>query len=198
MRLDNLKPDRNSLVAARQARSERYAGGVSRQFEDGAQIWYRDYKGNNKWVSGTILKRVGSSDYYVRSVDGTETHRHVDQLKHRVTNSLDTGIPVSKNLGQTAQQLAITRHSRKSLATATVSSSQQQQSDTNAESGSPRVEPESVESHKEATGEVSAMCSPLKEPNASDEPNADTTSSSRPVRTRRAPERFRIDLVCSS
>lgn len=87
MRLDNLKPDREARVAARQARNEADAGGSHRQLEPGAQVWYREYRGPEKWVAGTVSKRLGNTDYSIRSIFGTEIHRHADQLRHRVTSS---------------------------------------------------------------------------------------------------------------
>ncbi|KAG6451048.1 hypothetical protein O3G_MSEX006918 [Manduca sexta] len=83
MRLDALKPDRMALVQKRQARSEEAAGGAHRQFATGEKVWFRDYRGPDKWVAGQVIRELGNSDYSVRSSLGTEVHRHVDQLKQR-------------------------------------------------------------------------------------------------------------------
>ncbi|XP_037876915.1 uncharacterized protein K02A2.6-like [Bombyx mori] len=120
MRLDNLKPERQSRVIAQQERSEQNAGGVQRQLEPGTKVWYRDYRGLDKWVPGTILKQLGSRDYCVRSSFGTENHRHVDQLKLRVTKNIDkvdTFASIRKNISPEliAQNLDLRTQSRKSL-----------------------------------------------------------------------------------
>ncbi|CAK1582126.1 unnamed protein product [Parnassius mnemosyne] len=86
MRLDCLKPDQKELVKARQKRAETSAEGAIRQFAAGEKIWFRNYRGVDKWTAGTIIERTGSTDYKVRSITGTEEHRHIDQLKRRVSN----------------------------------------------------------------------------------------------------------------
>lgn len=115
MRLDRLKPDRDSRVATRQAQSVQNAGGVRRHLEPGTNVWYRDYnKNSDKWLPGIIISKLGSTDYQIKSIFGTEIHRHIDQLKSRVTeNSNSPNTNLSQGL---YDKLSINKHSRKSLA----------------------------------------------------------------------------------
>lgn len=98
MRLDCLKPEREARVAARQASSESAAGGACRQFAEGDEVWYRDYRGTDRWLAGRIQASLGSTDYTVRATLGTEVHRHVDQLRRRVTQDLGGGERKSSSL----------------------------------------------------------------------------------------------------
>lgn len=91
MRLDNLKPDRENRVKEKQKRSEMYARGSERMLNPGCNVWYRDYRGSDKWSAGTIIKQLGTTDYSVKSSLGQEIHRHIDQLKQRVIKKVDNG-----------------------------------------------------------------------------------------------------------
>ncbi|XP_069356350.1 uncharacterized protein [Maniola hyperantus] len=80
-RLDKLKPEREDIVRSAQARQEFAAGGVERSFEVGSRVWYRNYGTGNKWLNGDVIGRSGSTNYKLRTGDGTEIFRHVDQIK---------------------------------------------------------------------------------------------------------------------
>lgn len=99
MRLDCLKPDQKQLVKARQKQAEKSAGGTVRQFTSGDEVWFRDYRGYDKWTAGTVVERTGSTDYKVRSINGTEEHRHVDQLKLRVSRDVAKIVTITRNNG---------------------------------------------------------------------------------------------------
>lgn len=106
MRLDCLKPDRGERVRVRQTQVEAATGGVVRQFNTGDPVWFREYHKPDKWTAGTIVDRLGRTDYKAKSINGTEVHRHVDQLRSRALN--DT----NKNTEQTHSALSdIRRHS---------------------------------------------------------------------------------------
>lgn len=118
MRLDNLKPDRDTRVTARQQRSEQASGGAQRQFASDAPVWYRDYSGSDKWAPGLIITKLGSTDYSVRGSFGTTVHRHVDQLRQRVTNKTRSEIPSSPakiNSDTATEKTSNSRQSRSSL-----------------------------------------------------------------------------------
>lgn len=83
MRLDALKPSRESRVEERQQYSEQHAGGARRQLQTGDQVWFRDYRSRDKWLPGTITDRLGTTDYKVRAILGNVVQRHIDQLKSR-------------------------------------------------------------------------------------------------------------------
>lgn len=98
MRLDNLKPDREYRVQVKQKKSEAYASGSERAFDPGSDVWYRDYRGSDKWLAGTIIKQLGTTDYSVKSSLGQQIHRHIDQLKKRVTKN-------NNNLAKTGNKI---------------------------------------------------------------------------------------------
>ncbi|CAG9119356.1 unnamed protein product [Plutella xylostella] len=137
MRLDNLKPDREARVATRQARSESLAGGTQRQLDVGAPVWYREYRSVDKWVAGTIVDKLGNTDYRVRSIFGTEIHRHIDQLRLRFTGAVE-GTSSDRQASLDLRQVEKTRCSRKSLTFPIASG--ETEGDVSAAPGSPPVE----------------------------------------------------------
>ncbi|XP_047517455.1 uncharacterized protein K02A2.6-like isoform X1 [Pieris napi] len=90
MRLDALKPSRETRVQSHQARSEEFAGGARRQLTPGDPVWYRDYRSRDKWLAGQLTDRLGTTDYKVKSVLGTEVQRHIDQLRFRKVKVVDS------------------------------------------------------------------------------------------------------------
>ena len=52
----------------------------NRNFECGQSIVVRDYRGNNKWTSGTIKQKTGPMLYRVETEAGSEWRRHADQI----------------------------------------------------------------------------------------------------------------------
>ncbi|KAL0818832.1 hypothetical protein ABMA28_008152 [Loxostege sticticalis] len=201
MRLDNLKPERASRVAAQQARSERAAGGAQRQLQPGALVWYREYRGSDKWAAGTIVKELGNSDYCVRSTFGTEMHRHIDQLKLRTTKS-DLKITNKVSLDVLKQKLEINKHSRRSLA-ASLTSGEESDKGGYAETLSPADRNLSPLKNIEHTASVaqdasrSAVAS-VCEPNVSEEREENKCNKiphDRPVRIRKPPVRFGFEEI---
>lgn len=101
-RLDLLKGDRQleEKVKECQGRQVEYSGGIMRNFNAGEEVWYRNYTGNQKWISGTILQKNGSRSYSIASESGPPVNRHVDQIKKRWTSVYEgpsqgtTSIPV--------------------------------------------------------------------------------------------------------
>lgn len=88
-KLDALRPDCESKVRVAQKRQERNSGGTSdRAFEPGQQVWVRQYQGGTKWVPGEVAQKLGSRDYRVLDEQGRSAHRHSDQLRQRLRNSL--------------------------------------------------------------------------------------------------------------
>lgn len=80
-RLDRLKPSREQQVHRAQERQQQAAGGGHRELQLGDAVWYRVYRGQSKWTQGTISERLGKTDYYIKSIDGTVIHRHINQIK---------------------------------------------------------------------------------------------------------------------
>ncbi len=52
----------------------------SRSLIPGAAVLARDYHGPDKWVSGTIVQRLGPITYSI-DINGRIVKRHIDQLK---------------------------------------------------------------------------------------------------------------------
>ncbi|XP_063382163.1 uncharacterized protein K02A2.6-like [Cydia fagiglandana] len=95
-RLDCLRPDRGDHVRAAQERQRRAAGGVERELRAGDPVWVRQYRGDDKWMPGTVRDRRGDTDYIVDTDNGTGIHRHIDQLKSRRVTLNNGGGSVAK------------------------------------------------------------------------------------------------------
>ncbi|KAL0879410.1 hypothetical protein ABMA27_003165 [Loxostege sticticalis] len=200
MRLDNVKPDRESRVGARQARSEQCAGGAHRHFAQGAQVWYRDYRGSDKWLAGTVSKQLGNTDYCIKSSFGTEIHRHVDQLKQRFTSNKGNNFDGKMvNLDTVKSKLDLNKQSRKSMAIPMTSGEEPEQSADSinnksiAESESPVKASETAAAV--APGDVVRVSSPSCQPSVSverddSEVGHDSSDCNRPRRIRKPPARY--------
>ncbi|XP_049886596.1 uncharacterized protein K02A2.6-like isoform X1 [Pectinophora gossypiella] len=95
MRLDKIKPDRLERVSERQLRLQNQGdteAAVSRQqqLDQDGSVWCRDYRSRDKWVPGKITEKLGNRDYTITYENGTEVHRHVDQLRRRVSSAVCT------------------------------------------------------------------------------------------------------------
>ncbi|KAG7301015.1 hypothetical protein JYU34_015388 [Plutella xylostella] len=87
-RLDVIKPDREKKVLRAQRSQVEGAGGSVRELKAGDTVWCRQYQPGKKWVAGEVSERLGTTDYTVRREDGSETHRHIDQLRQRSSLSV--------------------------------------------------------------------------------------------------------------
>lgn len=85
-KLDALRPNREQKMKRVQERQQR--AGTERSLQLGEEIWMRQYRGNEKWLPGKIVKRMGTTDYRVVDESGKETHRHIDQIRQRSRSSL--------------------------------------------------------------------------------------------------------------
>ncbi|KAG7294695.1 hypothetical protein JYU34_022957 [Plutella xylostella] len=86
-RLDMLKPSRSDHVREAQQRQLAAAGGAERGLAPGDLVWARSYRPGARWLAGRISEKCGDTNYKVKMLDGTEIHRHIDQLKKRVEHS---------------------------------------------------------------------------------------------------------------
>jgi hypothetical protein len=101
-RLDILKPDRTRRVQKAQERQAERTGGSQREMQAGDQVYLRNFNEREKWVSGEILDRLGSTTYRVRDSTGKDVHRHIDQLKRKFRSSL-----AHPDLGQANRQTEV-------------------------------------------------------------------------------------------
>ncbi|XP_063627468.1 uncharacterized protein K02A2.6-like [Cydia splendana] len=85
-RLDLLRADAGAAAhecaRAAQLRQRENAGGVSRSYSVGDNVWARNFSKGEKWVSGTITEQLGSRNYLVQREDGQIIKRHIDQLRN--------------------------------------------------------------------------------------------------------------------
>ena len=64
---------------------------VLRNFYVGDRVWIRNYQKGNKWIPGTGIGHTGLVTYQVKSQIGKQ-HKHVDQLRYKPDDDLDTSI----------------------------------------------------------------------------------------------------------
>lgn len=82
-RLDAVRPDHRNV------RQETGAEPVVRNFQPGELVWYRDFsRVGSKWLSGEVMDQLGKCNYSVRTGDGSPVHRHVDQMRKRLSGAL--------------------------------------------------------------------------------------------------------------
>lgn len=55
----------------------------SRSFNDGQDVWVRNYASGQKWIPGSIISKTGPVSYTVSIDAGKQVKRHLDQLRHR-------------------------------------------------------------------------------------------------------------------
>lgn len=87
-KLDALRPDLNARVNKAQKRQQERGSQGTRELHEGDEVWLRQFRGNDKWVSGRVTQKIGISDYKVVDELGRESHKHIDQLKQRIRSSL--------------------------------------------------------------------------------------------------------------
>jgi hypothetical protein len=86
-RLDLLRADAGAAAQecahAAQRRQQEHAGGVTRAYAVGDNVWARNFSKGEKWVSGTITEQLGSRNYLVLREGGQIVKRHIDQLRNK-------------------------------------------------------------------------------------------------------------------
>ncbi|XP_048484533.1 uncharacterized protein K02A2.6-like [Plutella xylostella] len=89
-RLDALRADVGGRVSRMQRRQLGGAasGATNREIHAGEDVWYRQYLRGEKWEPGKVINKLGPKNMEVRGIDGSQVHRHVDQLRRRSRNSL--------------------------------------------------------------------------------------------------------------
>ncbi len=84
-RFDFLRKYPNEVVQTNQAGQKRVFDQRKKHrcFFPGSPVMVRDYRGDNKWTAGTILRKLGPVTYHVDVGRGQVWKRHLDQLRHR-------------------------------------------------------------------------------------------------------------------
>ena len=88
-RFDLLKPDTKGIVESRQAEQKKHHDSHSKQrcLFPGTPVMVKDYRHSNKWIRGTILKKLGPVTYTVDVGNGNLWKRHIDQLRKCMESS---------------------------------------------------------------------------------------------------------------
>lgn len=83
-RLDLMKPDIKSSVQEKQQRMtwSKHTGETVREFETGQSVMVRDYRGKIPWISAVVQSKIGPLTYKVKTTEGADWRRHVDQIRH--------------------------------------------------------------------------------------------------------------------
>ena len=76
-KLDLMKPDRKSDLVIRKAAQNKYRNAKTRLLLPGDKIVFRSYSGKQKWVQGTVVKRINVNDKIIT--------RHIDHIKNSFT-----------------------------------------------------------------------------------------------------------------
>ncbi|XP_048775178.2 uncharacterized protein K02A2.6-like [Ostrea edulis] len=75
-----MRPNVESHVKQKQQEMCAQRSAHNREFEPGQSVMMRDYRGNNKWIPGTIAQRTGPVSYRVQVDPMTQWRRHADQI----------------------------------------------------------------------------------------------------------------------
>ena len=93
--LDLAKPDLKGTVVRQQERFCQNRKGQLRQFVEGEEVYVRNFgKGDEKWLSGKIVRVTGPLSYEIELLDKGVVKQHVDHMRrryvtyHRLPNSL--------------------------------------------------------------------------------------------------------------
>ena len=81
-RFDLLKPHTRGFVESKQAEQKRHHDKhvKLRCFFPGSSVMVRNYSDKDKWIPGTVLKKLGPITYHVDVGNGRVLKRHIDQL----------------------------------------------------------------------------------------------------------------------
>ena len=77
-RLDLLKPNLAADVADRQVKQPSSGQSQLCQFDVGHTVLVRNYRGGDKWVSGTVKSQSGPVSYSVVLRNGSVLRRHIE------------------------------------------------------------------------------------------------------------------------
>ena len=84
-RFDFLRKRPKEVVRSNQAEQKKNFDRRTKHrcFFPGSPVLVRDYRGGNKWIAGTVLRKLGPVTYHVDVGKGLVWKRHLDQLRHR-------------------------------------------------------------------------------------------------------------------
>ena len=84
-RFDFLRKHPKEVVRTNQAEQKQIFDRRTKHrfFFPGSPVLVRDYRGKNKWIAGTVLRKLGPVTFHVDVGKGQVWKRHLDQLRHR-------------------------------------------------------------------------------------------------------------------
>ena len=88
--LNILRPSTSSAVAAAQQRQADTRPPTTRtSFNIGDKVLVRDYRGQQRWLHGTVYASTGPLSYQVEIAPGVRWHRHADQMVYTTLQAQD-------------------------------------------------------------------------------------------------------------
>jgi len=106
-KLDLLKPSVEERVHKNQFRAMITSNRTLREFVEGQAVAVRDYRGHDKWITATVVKRAGPLTYEVKT-NNTATpaiwRHHVDQMRDIDTPATDSTPTVTATVENTTQR----------------------------------------------------------------------------------------------
>ena len=92
-RLDLMKPDIKGTVQQKQMKKALEKRTPIRLFDNGQPVTVRDYRGQNKWMNGTVSAQLGPLMYEVKTAAGSYWRRHTDQIQERKEDVKQSDLP---------------------------------------------------------------------------------------------------------
>ena len=88
-RFDLLKPDIKNFVFSKQTEQKSHHDGSAklRILFPSQSVMVMNYRSSDKWIPGTVLKKLGPVTYCIEIDNGKIIKRHIDQLRHSSTPS---------------------------------------------------------------------------------------------------------------
>ena len=92
--------------------AEREVEGTVRVFKEGDKVWARNYGAGDKWIAGTVERKVGNVTYEISFKesfqDKENSNRHVNHLKERISQAAEVSqstvdVVVQRQVGEEAE-----------------------------------------------------------------------------------------------
>jgi len=92
-KMDLLYPDVGKRVTQQQEKQKDTHDNSKalRTFKDGDLVYAENFNSSPRWIPATVIKSNGPLSYLVKTSDGREMRRHVDNLRARYENTKNSG-----------------------------------------------------------------------------------------------------------
>ena len=93
IKMDLLYPDVGKRVTQQQEKQKDTHDNSKalRTFKDGDLVYAENFNSSPRWIPATAIKSNGPLSYLVKTSDGREMRRHVDNLRARYENTKKSG-----------------------------------------------------------------------------------------------------------